>query len=108
MKALNSYKGTLFYDAGLYREETITTFLVRLRSILAAIVRDPKVSIGNLQLLTKEEEHQQLFEWTGLAQENHKACIHELYEDQARSRPDAIAVIYEGEHLTYLELYRGA
>ena len=33
-------------------------------------------------------------------------CVHELFEQQAEQTPDAVAVVYEGEQLTYEALNR--
>src|SRR6266571_4340061 len=35
-------------------------------------------------------------------------CIHELFEDQVERTPDSVAVVFEGEQLTYRELNRRA
>src|SRR3712207_466744 len=53
------------------------------------------------------ERHQLLFEWNETHTEYPTdACIHELFEEQARRTPDAVAVVFEEEQLSYRELNR--
>lgn len=55
--------------------------------------------------LTAEERHQVLVAWNDTRTSYPKErCIHELFEDQVRRTPDAIAVVFEGESLTYRQL----
>ena len=55
--------------------------------------------------LTDEEQHELLVTWNGTQLEYPRdACIHELFEAQARATPEATAVVYEGAALTYRQL----
>jgi amino acid adenylation domain-containing protein len=58
-------------------------------------------------LLSEAERHRQLVEWnaTACAYPDEK-CIHELFEEQVRLQPDAVALVHEGGELTYAELNR--
>src|SRR3569833_506199 len=60
-------------------------------------------------LLSEAERHRQLAKWiaTGRKYPQEK-CIHELFEEQVRLRPDAVAVVHEDSELTYAELNRRA
>src|SRR5262249_1157102 len=52
-----------------------------------------------------EEYHQQLVEWNETAVEYPvDKCIHQLFEEQVERTPDAVAVAYEEQSLTYREL----
>jgi amino acid adenylation domain-containing protein len=60
-------------------------------------------------MLTAAERHQLLVEWN----DTHAAfpkdlCIHQLFEAQVEQTPDAVAVVFEDEQLTYGELNRRA
>ena len=49
--------------------------------------------------------HEQLVEWNATARAYpQERCIHELFEAQARQRPDAVALVHESGELTYAEL----
>src|SRR5207244_7458317 len=76
--------------------------LERLRE---GIVADPEQRIGELPLLSDVERHQLLVEWNDTAADFPKdRCIHELFEEQAARRPDAVAVVYQDHELSYGEL----
>ena len=61
--------------------------------------------IDSIQLLAPEEERQLLLDWNETRLDYPaEACIHHLFELQAARTPDATAVNFEGERLTYREL----
>ncbi|MHC5717877.1 MAG: non-ribosomal peptide synthetase, partial [Nostoc sp.] len=98
--------GTLEYNTDLFNADTITRMLGHFQTLLEGIVANPKQRISDLPLLPKTEQHQLLVEWNN-TQTNYiqnKCCIHELFEAQVERSPDAIAVIFEDEQLTYEEL----
>ncbi len=76
--------------------------------LLRAFVAEPSRRLSEVPLLTREERHQLFVEWTDTRMEREEACLHELFERQARRTPDAAAVIWEGKVLTYAELDRRA
>ncbi|HYO58925.1 amino acid adenylation domain-containing protein, partial [Archangium sp.] len=51
---------------------------------------------------------QLLVEWNATETPTRVACLHELFEEQARRTPDAVAVAFEGMQLTYQQLERFA
>jgi len=56
-------------------------------------------------MLTEAERHHLLVEWNE-TKTNYPGdkCIHELFEEQVERTPDALALVFENEHLTYREL----
>ena len=57
------------------------------------------------RLWTESERQQLLVEWSRFATDYPaEKRAHDLFEQQAEQRPDALAVVYEGRHLTYSEL----
>ncbi|MHC5712338.1 MAG: non-ribosomal peptide synthetase, partial [Nostoc sp.] len=101
--------GTLEYNTDLFNADSITRMLGHFQTLLEGIVANPEQRISDLPLLPKTEQHQLLVEWNN-TQTNYiqnKCCIHELFEAQverASLTSDAIAVIFEDQHLTYQEL----
>jgi amino acid adenylation domain-containing protein len=62
-----------------------------------------------LSLLTQPERHQLLVEWNDTQVAYSKdVCIHQLFEAQVERTPDAVAVVFEDQQLTYGELNRRA
>jgi amino acid adenylation domain-containing protein len=54
--------------------------------------------------LCAAERDRVLYEWNRTAADFPDLCTHELFERQAASDPSAIALVFEGETLTYREL----
>ena len=66
---------------------------------------NPDLSISNLPLLTEAEQHQLLVEWNKSEVElDSQPFFHKVVEAQAERTPDAVAVAFEDECLTYGEL----
>ena len=67
------------------------------------------VRISNLRILTDAERRQALEEWNRTdADYRQEATVHGLFEEQARRRPDAVALVCGRERLTYGELNQRA
>ena len=100
-----SMSGRIIYNTDLFDAETISRLLGHFEVLLRGIVANPERRISELPLLTEAEKHQLLVEWndTKTAYPNDK-CIHELFETQVEKTPDAIAVVFEDQRLTYREL----
>ncbi len=61
--------------------------------------------LGELTLLRGSERQQMLVEWNRSGFEHETGmCIHTLFERQVASSPDAVALVFEGEELSYGEL----
>ena len=58
-------------------------------------------------MLPEEEREQVLYGWNQTAVEYpREKCVHELFEEQVRKTPDAVAVVFEEESVSYGELNR--
>jgi len=73
--------------------------------MLTGIVAHPDQRLEDLPLLTEAERYQLLVEWNNTQADYSKdQCIHQLFEAQVERSPDAIAVVFEDQQLTYREL----
>ncbi|MEG4999076.1 amino acid adenylation domain-containing protein [Microcoleus sp. B4-D4] len=100
--------GRLEYNTDLFDAATITRMLGNFQTLLESIVANPEQKISELPLLT-EFERQQLAAWNHTETDYRKdACIHQLFEEQVELTPDAIALVFEDEQLTYQELNQRA
>ncbi|NJM85833.1 MAG: amino acid adenylation domain-containing protein [Hydrococcus sp. RU_2_2] len=96
------------YNTNLFDAETIQRRLAEFETLLAGVVADPDCTIATLPLLSKAEQ-QLLAQWNETQQDYpHDKCLHQLVEEQVARSPEAIAVIFEGQKLTYAELDRRA
>ncbi|BAZ43879.1 amino acid adenylation domain-containing protein [Chondrocystis sp. NIES-4102] len=86
---------------------TIKRMLGHLQTLLTGMVNNPQTKLIDLPLLSAEEDGQlQKFNQTrnNIDEAQLQQCIHQLIETQARKSPDAVAVVWEAEKLTYGEL----
>jgi amino acid adenylation domain-containing protein len=74
------------------------------QTLLEGIVINPNQRLADLPILTVTERQQLLFEWNNTQQDYPNQCIHQLFEQQVHKTPEAIAVVYKDEQLTYQEL----
>ncbi|MBW4417621.1 MAG: amino acid adenylation domain-containing protein [Myxacorys californica WJT36-NPBG1] len=96
--------GAFEYSQDLFDVGTVPRMVGHFQTLLEGIVADPDRSIVTLPLLTQSEQ-QQLVEWNPPSIKNlPKHCLHHLFEAQAAKSPEAIAVVYENQQLTYREL----
>src|SRR6185312_5258351 len=79
------------------------------RQLIASAVEDPDRPLSRLSLLTPDERSKILVDWAGAGRADaDERPIKELFEAQAARTPDATAVVFEGQSLTYGELNRRA
>ena len=100
---------SLDYALDLFEEETIRKFGNRYLSVLETLASHSQQSIAQLNLLSTSERQQLLHEWNQTATDYPRdKYVHELFEEQAEKRPEAIAVAFDEEELTYRDLNRRA
>ena len=98
-------RGEVEYSTDLFEEPTITRLTGHYLTLLKSIVADPNQPIVSLPLLTSDDRHQLLVSWNGTTQAyDNTRCIHQLFEQQVEQTPNTIAVVYDGQQLTYREL----
>jgi amino acid adenylation domain-containing protein len=97
--------GGLEYSAALYTEGTARRYLGYLVRLLEGMGEDEGMMLERLPLLSDGERKQVLWEWNQTRREFPRERIaHELIEEQVKRSPEAVAVVYEDEQLTYGEL----
>ncbi|MDJ1175086.1 non-ribosomal peptide synthetase [Roseofilum capinflatum] len=93
------------YNRDLFDAATIRRMMGHFQTLLEGILANPKARVGELPLLTEPERHQLLVEWNDTKVEYPQdKCIHQLFEEQVEQNPDAVAVVFEEERLTYHQL----
>jgi amino acid adenylation domain-containing protein len=96
---------TIIYDTSRFEEHTIERMLRHLQTMFSAIADNPQQIVGEIPLLTTAERHQLLVEWNDTYSKYPvDKCIHQLFEQQVEKTPDAIAVVFEEQQLTYRQL----
>jgi len=101
--------GAIEYNTDLFDDSTIARMLGHFQTLLEASVADPERRIADLPLLTKAENGELTKIWQGPRADYDRArCVHEIFEAQAIKTPDAIAIEFEGQQLSYDGLNRRA
>ncbi|PYY14350.1 MAG: non-ribosomal peptide synthetase, partial [Acidobacteria bacterium] len=97
--------GPITYNPDLFQESTITRMVGHWETLLKAVCVNIDQPVARLPILTEAERNQILFEWNAThADYPNNICLHELIETQAEQTPDAEAVIYNEQRLTYRQL----
>ena len=97
--------GLLEYSTELFDQETIAGFIERFQVLLEGIVAEPETAIGQLPLLLPDERERLVQEWNATAADYpRESRLHDLIAAQVARTPDAIALEFEDERLSYAEL----
>ena len=109
VEGTNGLRGTVEYNTDLFDAATITRLLGHFQTMLEGIVADPGQRLSALPLMTAAERQQLLVEWNDTMRAYpERQCLHQLFEAQVGQTPTAVAVVCEGQELTYRELNRRA
>ncbi|WP_245746056.1 non-ribosomal peptide synthetase [Nocardia altamirensis] len=94
------------YATDLFDPETIAVLGRRFTQVLAAVAADPTVVLGDIQLLSAEEQHRALYEWasTGADRAGTPGTLADRFTKAAAVDPGAIAVTAAGRTVSYAEL----
>jgi len=93
------------YNSDLFRQADIRSLIGHFHSLLENAVTNTFAKIGELEMLADAERRQLLIEYNSTKVEwPPEKFAHELISEQACRNPEAVAVIYEEERLTYYEL----
>ncbi|HKG81525.1 MAG TPA: condensation domain-containing protein, partial [Pyrinomonadaceae bacterium] len=96
--------GSIEYNTDLFDAGTIERMCGHFETLLQGIVDNDRQRLSQLPLLTKAER-EQLGEWNQTEfkyPETH--CVHEAVEAQAEKTPDAPAIVFDDQQITYREL----
>jgi natural product biosynthesis luciferase-like monooxygenase protein len=99
----------LAYDRARFSDALISRLLAQLASVLQEIAANPDRPVADLSFLPEQERQVLVTQWNRTRRDyaSH-LCIHEAIEQQAAKTPDATAVVFRDETLTYAELNRRA
>jgi len=96
---------SLDYDANQFSIADVSRMLDHLRTLLTTIGSQPEQPLAHISILSDEELQQLLVEWnatfTAYPREH---TIPQLFVEQVEQTPDAIALVFGNEQLTYREL----
>ncbi|HEV8155791.1 MAG TPA: condensation domain-containing protein, partial [Gaiellales bacterium] len=96
--------GGFEYATDLFDRASVEALAGRLIRLLEAMVAAPDQAIGRLDILSSAERHTILRAWNDTAHPVASATLPQLFEAQVAKSPDAIAVVFEDQSLSYGEL----
>ena len=97
------------YSKDLFDDDRMVRLLGHYRTLLESVLADPTERISSLNMLTKPERSQVLVEWNDTQVDLPEwLTLHRRIEDQVDRTPDAVALVFEGEELTYSQLDKRA
>ena len=80
-----------------------------LEGLVEALEKEPRKAVCEVEVVPEQERRRVVYEWNETeAEYPADKCIHELFEEQVKKTPGAVAVVYEGQELSYEELNRRA
>lgn len=93
------------YNTDLFDESTIQRMQQHFENLLQGIVTDPEQTLSSLPLLDETEKQQMFREWNATSMAFPETlCMHQWFEKIAIEQPDAPAVVFNGDTLSYREL----
>ncbi|WP_441346509.1 amino acid adenylation domain-containing protein [Pseudomonas rhodesiae] len=99
----------LTYATDLFDGPTVQRMAMHWQHLLQGMAQDARQSIGQLEMLDRDERHRIVHGWNATAQAYplHR-CVHHLIETQVERTPEAPALYFAEQSLSYAELNRRA
>src|SRR5262249_9702892 len=95
---------TFNYNAELFETATINRMLTHYQRLLEGIVSNPSARLSSLPMFSVNEAQQLLHEWNETKVDYPQESIQQVFEAQAAQTPEAIALVYEEQAVSYREL----
>ena len=97
--------GSIKYNTDLFDRSTIERLREHFLMLLAGAIVDPGRRVSELPMMTSAERNTVLVEWNATDRDYpREACAFELFERQVGLTPDAVAVTFQDQSLTYRDL----
>ncbi|POD16724.1 amino acid adenylation domain-containing protein [Pseudomonas syringae] len=93
------------YAREAFSEQHMAQLSAHFQQVLQALTHDAQAALGELALLNDNEQQHVLREWNATAADfPSEQCLHNLIEAQVRATPDAPALIFAAEQMSYAQL----
>jgi amino acid adenylation domain-containing protein len=98
-------QGLLCYCADLFSPPLMQQFVQHYQTTLESVVANPTARLSQLDWFSDKEKRQVIHDWNQTREEfTRDACLHELFEQQVRRTPDAVAMSAGGNKFSYKQL----
>ena len=93
------------YEPTLYSEADVRLLADQFQTLLHSALANPDANVVTLEMLSEHERQRLVVKFNATKSEYpREKLLHQLFEEQAQRTPDAEAIVYRDEHLTYTEL----
>ncbi|MDX5568855.1 amino acid adenylation domain-containing protein, partial [Streptomyces sp. ID05-04B] len=96
--------GSVIGAADLFEAESVERIAERLVRVLELLAADPGLRLSAVDVLDADERHRLLVEWNDTGAEFADSLVPELFAGQVARTPDAVAVVADGEQVSFAEL----
>lgn len=96
--------GRLEFSTNLFRRSTIERFLQHFRSVLELLPESAELNPREIDLLAEDEREKILTTWNDTDRQFDLLPLHELFEQRVREQPEAVALEFATERLSYAGL----
>jgi amino acid adenylation domain-containing protein len=108
LEAAETANGIAFdfsYSTVLFKKETILNFIAYFKNCISIIVANPQIKISDIELLPASERKKIIMDWNNTAAEYPKeATVVSLFENQASTTPERIAIVSKNKTVSYQQL----
>ncbi|MFZ6658964.1 amino acid adenylation domain-containing protein [Undibacterium sp. TJN19] len=110
MREVDGYLvGSFSYVTDLFDRSTIERWVGYFKNVLAAMVDDAEQGVKSIDVLDDEERHRLVLDLNATEMDfPEQKSLHGLFEEQVEKTPDAIALVRDGQRISYRELNRRA
>ncbi|HEX6044332.1 MAG TPA: amino acid adenylation domain-containing protein, partial [Pyrinomonadaceae bacterium] len=105
VEAAEELECSLEYRTDIYEAETVGRMLDHFRNLLSSVAVDAERKVSQVDLLSAGER-EELIGWNETARKYPRQLLHQQFEQQAERAPQAVALLWRGESVTYGELNR--
>ncbi|WP_338475757.1 amino acid adenylation domain-containing protein [Pseudomonas khavaziana] len=102
-------QATFEYSTDLFDQARIERMAHHWLAMLEQLTQQPDTALRELHLLPAKDYRQIVHDWNATDVQRQPAqCVHHLFEAQAARTPDAVALVYQDQQVSYRALNRQA
>ncbi|MEO5681009.1 MAG: amino acid adenylation domain-containing protein [Chitinophagaceae bacterium] len=93
------------YATALFKHDSITRLISHYTCLLVQLVEAPALPYSRHSLLSTQEYDQLVYEWNATDKAYPKeTTLYQVFQEQAANTPDNMALVFEGQSLSYRQL----
>lgn len=95
--------GCFNYATSLFDQTTIERFKGMYLQVLNALVDESRLvkPIAEIERMSEQEQSALLYDWNNTVETFPNLTLHQLFEQQVEQTPDKVALVFDGEQISY-------